>query len=501
MTQKKKKATTKILPKRVSQQKGIQASSVRPPVVVVLGHVDHGKTSLLDKIRKTNLASKEAGGITQHIGAFQVEVNQKDGQKKITFIDTPGHAAFGKMRSRGAQVADLAVLVVAANEGIKEQTKESLKYIKAAKLDFLVALNKIDLPNIYLDNVKKGLAEAGIEIEEYGGQVVTIPVSAKTGAGLNDLLEMILLLAQMKGLTSDSKKELKAVVIESRLDQRCGNLATILVREGSLNLGDEVEIGGTVSKIKALFDENKKSLKQVLPGQAAEVLGFNQLPLVGAEVLKKGSQKGQKTIGSVCQLLSDEEERAKDACFRAILKADTLGTLEAISAQLPTNCALLKKEVGEICESDIFQAAACNLEVIGFNVKLRPAIKKLAEEEGVKVSTHKTIYELVESIEKRIEKILDPEPEQEILGRAQILAEFVINKSDRVAGGKVTEGVINRANRVIVERESEQIKGARIASLKTGKEVVDRVETDQEFGLQFTKEIDFKVGDVILSVK
>ncbi|MCJ7792829.1 MAG: GTP-binding protein [Candidatus Marinimicrobia bacterium] len=362
----------------MAKEKTSSQKSSRPPVVAVLGHVDHGKTSLLDKIRQTNVVAKEFGGITQHIGAYQI----KNKNQTITFIDTPGHAAFSAMRSRGAKVADLAILVVAADEGVKPQTLESLKYIEKAKIPYLVAINKIDLPHPDLKQVEADLAKNGIVVESQGGKIVSLPVSAKIGKGLDELLEMILLMAAMEEFKGDGKAELEAVVIESKLDKRRGFLATVLVRNGCLKIGDQVEAGGAGAKIKAMFDEKGQPVKEAGPSQPVEVLGFKKIPEVGSQV----RSTEEVVVPEEEHRTEVKKEALEENKLRLIVKADVQGTLEAILTGLSQEVAIIGSGVGEINESDILLAAATQAEIVSFNVKTAVRVKKLAEMEKVKIS-------------------------------------------------------------------------------------------------------------------
>ncbi len=341
-------------------------------MVAVLGHVDHGKTTLLDKIRQTNVVAKEFGGITQHIGAYQIKAKDKT----ITFIDTPGHAAFSEMRSRGAKVADLAILVVATDEGVKPQTLESLKYIKNAKIPYLVAINKTDLPHTDVKETEKDLAKNKILVESQGGKIVSVPVSAKTGKGINDLLEMILLLAEMEEIKGDEKAKLEAVVIESRLDKNRGPLATILIRNGNLKTGDQVEADGAFAKIKAMFDESGKSVKKAGPSKPVEILGFKSVPPIGSSI--KQTEEMVLPEEKPRPELTKKEEIEKNK-LRLIIKTDVNGTLEAISAGLPRETEVIDSAVGEVNESDILLADTTGAEIIAFNVKTPAKVKKFGD--------------------------------------------------------------------------------------------------------------------------
>jgi len=461
----------------------------RPPVVVLLGHIDHGKTTLLSKIKEIDLTRKEHGGITQHIAAYQI--------KGITFIDTPGHAAFNQMRSRGAKVADLAILVVAANEGVKPQTQESLKFIQQAKIPFLVALNKIDLPEVILEKAKKNLVDNGINIEGYGGDIVVVPVSAKDGKGINDLLEMILLLAEMNNLKGSPQAELEAIVLESKIDAHRGPLATLLVRNGSLKVNDEIKVEEASGKIKAMFNDRGEKVEQALPSQAVEVLGFHQVPAVGDKVERLKEKPTEKKVFLKKESPATSAETEDEKKIKIILKADVEGTLEALKSNLPEDCQLIKAEVGEVNDSDVLLAATNQAEIIAFNVKVSNAIKKLAETEKVKISSYQVIYELLEDLEKKILQFLSPTIEEQVLGKAEILAEFKMKQ--RVAGCVVLEGEIKKEDQIHLFRGENLLGNGRFKSLKQGKNDVEVIKKGEEFGAVLSANLDFQIGDVIVS--
>jgi len=480
----------------------------KPPVVVVLGHVDHGKTSLLDRLRKTNVVAKEAGGITQRIGAYQLKLKIKNEklkigeEKTITFIDTPGHEAFSKMRSRGAKVADLAVLVVAADDGVMPQTKESIKYIQEANIPFLVAINKIDLPGSSVEKVYGQLAENGVLVESYGGKIPAVPISAKTAQGIDKLLEMIFLMSELEELKANPEGEFQGVVIESKLDKRKGPLATILVQNGTLKVGSRVEIEGLPAKIKAMFDENGKRITEAGPAIPVEILGLKEVPLVGAKVTTAGKTptlhrlpKPQFVIQK--PLLKETEENKK---LKIILKNDTLGSLEAILDSFSNDVLIVNSGVGDITQSDVDLAKITEAQIFAFNVKIPPEIKKLAQIERVRIHQYKIIYELLGEIEKQILKILEPTIEKEILGKAEITAEFEI-KGKRIVGAKVTEGKIPKTEKIHLMRNKEIIGDAKVVSLKHEKEDLTEAKTGQEFGAILFPPLDFKIGDSIIAYR
>lgn len=466
----------------------------KPPVVTIVGHVDHGKTTLLDYIRHSHLAAKEFGEITQAIGAYQAEFN---GQK-ITFIDTPGHEAFSKMRSRGASVADLAVLVVAANDGVMPQTKESLKIIEEAGIPFLVAINKIDLPEASVEKVKAQLAENNVLVEDYGGQVVAIPLSAKTGQGVDQLLEMILLTAEMEDLRADPEARLQAEIIEAKADKFCGPLATLIVENGTLKLGDKIAADGVMGKVKLLKNDRGQAVKEAYPGDPVLVLGFSTLPLVGSLVVPaEGETKPAATAAKTERFIpKTEEEKNK---IKIILKTDVLGSLEAILGCLPSEVLVMEKGVGEVTESDILLAKTIGAEIYSFNLSLPSNLKKLAETEKVKIKNFRIIYDLLEDLEARILKMMEPTIDRKVAGRAEIIAVFEI-RGERIAGARVVEGKINRALPVILERGNKILAETKISSLKQQKQDINEALAGAEFGATFAGKVDFQPGDMIISL-
>lgn len=464
-------------------------ANTRPPIVAILGHVDHGKTTLLDVIRKTNIASREAGGITQNIGAWQILTKQG---RVITFIDTPGHEAFQAMRSRGAKVADLVVLVVAADDGVMPQTKESLQYIKESKNPFLVAITKTDLTAAQPERVKNQLLKEGVLLEGYGGDVVAIETSSKTGKGIDELLEMILLLAEMGQVTGDANSLLEAPVIEARLDRRKGVVVHIVVRNGSLKIGDTVSAEGTEAKARGIFDEYGKPVKEVLPGQPAEILGFSEIPQVGSVLRSGGAHIKKEAKG---RMKVDWESNG----LPIVIKTDTQGSFEAITASLGNKVKILFSGIGDIAETDIVNAGLAQAVVVGFSVRVSKEVERLAQEEGVIVHVYKIIYELLADVDKWIKEKKDLGKEK-ILGRAQILAEFRYEK-EKIAGCRMLEGKITSASRLRLVRDGVVLENMRPASLRKNKERVDKVEQPEEFGILFQTAVDFKVGDVIESYK
>jgi len=467
---------------------------IRPPVVVVMGHVDHGKTSLLDRIRQTKVALKEAGQITQAIGAYQVTWKNK----KITFLDTPGHEAFIKMRARGAKIADLAVLVVAADDGVMPQTKESLKIIKEAKIPFLVAINKIDLPGASIDKVKGQLAESEVLVEGYGGQVVAVPLSAKTGQGVEQLLEMILLTAEMGELKADPEGVFSGVIIEAKKDKFKGDLATVLVKNGTLKVGEEIMAEGVRAKIKSLTDDSGRTIKQAQLGQPVEILGWEGSPLVGT-VVKPLSQIDEGK-GVAVKVAKTAEITPEEKKLKIILRADSAGSAEAILNSLPNDVQVLLSGTGEICESDVLLAKTFAALIFGFNIKVSGQIAKLAQTEKVKIKTYEIIYDLLKDIEEMVLNIMDPLFHREVAGKAEIIAEFEM-KGERIAGAKVISGRISKNDKICLQRGQEILGENTFKSMKHGKEEITQATTNLEFGAVFTSPIKFQKGDFLVACR
>lgn len=461
----------------------------KPPVVTIMGHVDHGKTSLLDFIRKTKLAAKEVGEITQTINAYQIKV----GEEKITFIDTPGHEAFSKMRLRGAQVADLVVLVVAANDGVMQQTRESLEIIKEANVPFLVAITKVDLPDASIEKVKTQLSEVEVFVEGYGGKVVAVPISVKTGEGIDQLLEMILLTVELEDLKADPEGKFEACVIESKADKLCGPLVNLIINNGSLKKGDEILADGVGAKVKMLRDEWGKVKELALPADPVQVLGFSGLPKVGSIVT--GIDNPQEAVAGKEGDQGNKVE-AEEGVLKIILKADVSGSLEAISNSLPEKVCILEKSVGEITESDVLKAKTLNANIFGFGLSLNSGVKKLAETEKVEIRTYKIIYDLLKDLEEISSGKL--EKKRKVLGKAQIVAIFEM-KGDKIAGCRLLEGKINKNSPVLLKRGEEEIGETRITSLKEGKQDINEVTEGMEFGAVFGDKLDFQNGDVVIS--
>jgi translation initiation factor IF-2 len=467
-----------------------------PPVVTVLGHVDHGKTTLLDYIRKAKVAQGESGGITQHIGAYQVTLDPKDPGTKITFIDTPGHEAFSKMRSRGAQVADIAILVVAAGDGVKPQTKEAIGHIKKAKIPYIVAINKVDIPGINLDVVKAQLAENDVVVEGYGGDVVAVPISATQGKGIDQLLEMISLINQMREPTQKTD-EFSAIVLESYLDSHKGITTNALIRSGKVSVGDTVYCEEQQAKIRSLTLDTGDQTKTATVSQPIQILGFKEIVPTGAQIQKKGINKQvEQTLEKPDP--SPSEDESQDNKLKIIVKADVAGTLEAIKANITSEIELIDAGVGDINESDVLLARSTGSRLIGFRVKIPKSVQKLAEMEQVKIETFEIIYHLLEDLQKRVLKLLEPTINEEVLGEAEIIAEFNI-KGSHIAGCKVTKGKLIRSAKTRIQREEKTISEPRISAMQVNRTEVAEAKEKQEVALVFRPDPKFKIGDKVIS--
>lgn len=476
----------------------------RPPVVVVLGHVDHGKTSLLLAIRKRKVTSEKPEGIiTQHIGAYEVEHQGK----KITFIDTPGHEAFSAMRSRGAKVADIAILVVAADEGVKPQTKEAISHIKLTGIPIIVALNKIDKPKANPERVKRELAQADILVESMGGKIPSVETSAHSGQGINTLLELILLLAEMEELKGNINKPGEGVVIEAYLDSKRGPTATLLLRDGILRVGDIVGTSSTCGKIKILENFQGDPIKEALPSMPCVVIGFEKTPQVGEkfkvfsdlESAQKYVEKKERktTPGEVVTIKPDQK------VLNLILKTDVLGSIEPIEGvlkSLPQEkivLRILKSEVGEISESDIKLAKSAKAQILGFRVKPNPTASRLAQRENIKIMTFDVIYDLSQGVRQIMKRMVEPEKVRMDLGKVKILAVFRTEKNRQIIGGKVLEGEVKRGVQIEVVREEEVLGKGRLVNLQKDKKDVEKVGKGEECGILYEGEARIEEGDIL----
>lgn len=475
--------------------KNKQNPIARPPIVVVMGHVDHGKTSLLDFIRKTKVVEKEAGGITQHIGAYEIE----HGGKKITFIDTPGHEAFSKMRSRGAKVADIAILVVAADEGVKPQTEDALKHIKEADIPFTVAINKIDKPGSDPEKIKKELATREVLVEGWGGKIPVAATSAKTGEGVKELLDLILLVAELEELKGNAARPASGVVIESHLDPRRGPTATIIIRDGVLHRGDLILAGNAKGKVKILEDFNGKSAESLSLGSPARTLGWETLPEIGSEFVT--GEEAHKEI----QVAPGKEKQTVGALgLGLILKADVAGSLEALqdSVQklaLSSGAAtkVLDASVGEITESDVKLADATGAMIISFRAKLSRGAESFTRMKPQKIMQSDIIYELLENLEKEFKTIVETKKAAEILGKLEVLATFDEKGEKQIIGGRVVEGKLTKGAMAKIIRRGSAITTGKISNLQLNRQDVSEVTEGNECGILFDAPIKIVKGDIL----
>lgn len=489
--------------KKTTHDKALQ--HFPPPVVAVLGHVDHGKTTLLDAVRKTNVAQKEHGGITQKIAASDIEVMHEGLKRHITFIDTPGHEAFMKMRSRGAQAADIGLLVVSVVDGVMPQTRESIKLLSEAKIPFIVVLTKSDLPEKNIERIKQQVLKEGILLEGLGGDVPIIEVSAKTGKNIKELLELILLVFDINSSTKNTLEgkprskmgRFEAIVIESKIDPRIGVKATIVVRNGTISIKDEIiSLEGIKGRVRALIDDKNQHVTSASFGEAVEILGFEEAPTVGSQIFKTSEktevmQTKQKEIRSTPEILPE------GITFSIVLCVDTLGSLEAIVNALPKEVFIVSKKTGDITPSDVLLAKSTNSIILGFNVKIKPEVTQLVRTERVVIKNYTIIYELIDQV-KDVIKGKNLSLEEEELGKAKILASFPFEKT-KVMGVKVLEGRIAKGDRIKLVREQTIVGEGTITSLRQGKNVISKVEQGIEAGVIISPFLDFTIGDMIIS--
>ena len=487
----------------------------RPPVVTVMGHVDHGKTSLLDAFRKTNVVLGEAGGITQKIGAYQISFNGE----KITFIDTPGHAAFTAMRARGAEVTDIAILVVAADDGIMPQTVEAINHIKAAKVPMIVAINKMDKPEANPDRIKQQLTEHDILPEEWGGDAICVPISAKTGMGLDELKKMILLVAEMQDLKANPNRMAMGTVIEAELDKTRGPVATVLVQNGTLKIGDSIMSGITFGKVKAMFDENGKPVKKALPSTPVAVMGFNDVPNSGDAVYAVDESLSKQVINERINKMKAERARhtsgvsADDFMSRVnegnlkalniIIKADTQGSVEALKSTLESirndevKVVTIHSAAGGITESDLVLAQTTGATVVAFNIKVPTKMQQMADSLKVEVLESKIIYELVDQITRLSKGMMTIKYEEKYVGKAEIRVVFKLSSAGKVAGSYVLDGKIQRNGIAKIYRKDELVGETTIESLKIVKDEKSEVAKGYECGIKLRDNIDFAEGDIL----
>ena len=486
----------------------------RPPVVTIMGHVDHGKTSLLDAIRKANVVSGEAGGITQHIGAYQVEVNDR----LITFIDTPGHAAFTEMRARGASVTDIVIIIVSAEDGVKPQTVEAIDHAKAAKVPIIVAINKIDLPNANPERVLTELSEAGLTPEEWGGDTLVNKISAKTKEGIPELLDNILLVADMEELKANPNRYATGSVIEARLDKNIGSVATVLIQNGTLRLGDPIVVGTNYGKVRTLKNDKGENIATAKPSTPVEITGLTDPPVAGDRFMAFETEKEARKVSEERKLrasqsntnrsgmtLEDLFSKVKDGAktISVVLKTDVKGSEEAIKQSLSkieshgVRVDVIRSGVGTITESDVILANASDAIVIGFNVRPNSKTVDLAKEYGVDIRLHNVIYKIIEELEDAILGMLDPEYEEKVLGSAEVRQLFKFSKVGTIAGCFVADGVIKINDKARVVRDGIVIYDGNIGSIQRGKDKANEVKKGIECGITIENFNDIKEGDII----
>lgn len=493
-----------------------QGETLRPPIVTVMGHVDHGKTTLLDNIRKTHVTEKEAGGITQHIGASRVDYNGNT----IVFLDTPGHEAFTAMRARGASVTDIAILVVAADDGIKPQTIEALNHAKAAGVPVVVAVNKIDKPEAKPERVRQQLSDYGLVPEEWGGDTIMVDVAAKKGTNVDELLEMVLLVAEMQELKADPSSSPSGTVIEANLDKGKGPVATVIVQQGTLRRGDIVHTGSAWGKIRAMIDDKGKMVNEAGPSMPVEILGLESVPQPGEKFTTLSSEREARDLISQSEFERRETDLSKAKRLtleelyekmqteevpqlRIVLKTDVQGSLEAFHSSLmkmSTNSVsvnIVHEGVGRISESDVMLASASNAVIIGFNVRPDGNARKIAETEGVQIRLYQVIYDMLDDVKAAMEGMLAPELREHTLGLAEIREIFRVPKVGNIAGCRVTEGLIRRSAKVRLIRDGVVFWNGELSSLKHFKDDAREIKAGNECGLSFEKFQDFKVGDII----
>lgn len=490
----------------------------RPPIVTIMGHVDHGKTSLLDAIRHAKVTASEAGGITQHIGAYTVSLNGE----KITFLDTPGHEAFTAMRARGAQVTDIVILVVAADDGIMPQTKEAINHCKAAEVPMIVAINKIDRPGANVDRVKQELTEHGLVSEDWGGDTICVPVSAKTGENLESLLEMVLLTAEMQELQADPNRKAKGTVIEAKLDKGRGAVASLLIQNGTLNVGDSILVGSTYGRIRAMFDDRGKKIKSAGPSIPVEILGLSEVPAAGDRFIVCKDEKTARNMAEVrkqkikadshqasnrvsLEDLYSQIQEGKVKELAIVVKADVQGSVEAIRQSLEklstddVKVRVIHGAVGAITETDVTLAAASNALVIGFNVRPDSNATVQSEKENIEIKTYRIIYDAIEDVKSAMIGMLEPEYKEVINGKAEVRMTYKISNVGTIAGCYVIDGKIVRNSEVRVIRDGVVIFESTLASLKRFKDDAKEVAKGYECGLSVEKFNDLKEGDIIES--
>ena len=489
---------------------------VRPPVIVVMGHVDHGKTSLLDAVKKTNVIEGEAGGITQHIGAYKVKVKDRE----ITFLDTPGHEAFTAMRARGAQITDIAILVVAANDGVMPQTVEAINHAKSAGIPIIVAVNKMDLPDANIDKVKQELMTYELVPEEWGGETIFVPISAKKGENIDQLLEMVLLEADILELKANPNKQAKGVVIEARLDKNKGAIATMLVQRGTLDIGDTIVVGSAIGRIRNMIDDKGKKVKKAGPSTPVEIMGLTEVPQAGDVfyevkdektakhlIEKRKRQEREKAINANAKVTLDnlfsQMEEGNLKTLNLIVKADVQGSVEAIKQSMEklsneeVKVKVIHSAAGAVTESDVTLAKVSNAIIIAFNVRPMPTAKEMAEKEEVEIKQYSVIYQAIEDVESAMKGLLAPKFEEKVIGNAEVRQTFKISNVGTIAGAYVLDGKLERNAGVRIIRDNVVIHDGKLSSLKRYKDDAKEVSKGYECGIQIEKYNDIKEGDII----
>jgi translation initiation factor IF-2 len=492
--------------------KELKGLELRPPVVTIMGHVNHGKTRLLDAIRQTNVMEAEAGGITQHIGAYQVEVNGK----KVTFLDTPGHEAFTAMRARGAQVTDIVILVVAVDDGVMPQTREAIDHARAAGVPIVVALNKIDKPGVNIEVTKQQLADAGLVVEEWGGDTICIPISAKEKTGIHELLENLLLTAEMEELKANPAQPALGVVVEAKLDKTKGPLATVLINDGTLRLGETIVGGTTWGRVKAMFNDMGKRVRKAEPATPVEILGLGSVPQVGDTlkavadesqarklIEKRLKEKQQEPRAVNLSNLYDQISTGRVKELNIILKVDVQGSIEPIKGSLEelgtgeVQVRVIHSGTGNVTESDVMLATASKGIIIGFGISAGPGARLLAEIEGVSTRSYDVIYDLISDVGSALKGMLEPSYVEVIEGRVEVRDVFSAGRKEKVAGAYVTEGMVSRGASVRLRRGEQVVCESTVSSLRRFKDDVKEVATGYECGVGIKDFNDFQVGDIL----
>lgn len=485
-----------------------KSSIARPPIVTIMGHVDHGKTSLLDFIRQSNITAGESGGITQHISSYQIEFKASDKQlRKITFVDTPGHEAFSALRAHGASITDLVILVVAADDGVKPQTLEALHHARTANVPVIVAINKFDLPGANIERVKQQLVEHDLAPEEWGGKTVVVPISAKTGQGVDQLLEMVILTTDLLELKADPAAASEGIVIEANMDKQRGPIATVLIYNGTLRAGQVVVTGGTYGRIKVLEDDLGRKIATAGPATPVVVMGLKDVPIFGDRLIAAPNEKVAKTMVTFSADKTRAAASEDDNHLRLVLKTDVGGSLAALEDSISklkvkdATVEILSSGIGAVNENDINLAKPANALIFAFRSTPTKRIKDLAEKEGVELREFWIIYEALDLLTEKLKKIATPVYVREELGRLKILQVFSQKKGIAIAGGDVTQGIVAMSDEVVAYRDKEEIGTAKMTGLKIGKVTVDQAEVGEQCGVGLEGAPELEKGDVLAFVK